>query len=135
MTYEEQLKDERWYEKRNEILRRDKNTCQSCGCSNRPMHVHHLKYLISAMAWEHPNWLLITYCDTCHNTEHLIGEDNRNIFEELIQTETIYIRPLAQLCVLIEKYPPFYERLRTFLNEMLIESLRHQEAQAVKSDL
>jgi hypothetical protein len=121
MDYNEQMKDERWYEKRNEILRRDNNTCQSCGCTNRPMHVHHLKYLAGALAWQHPNWLLITYCDTCHNTEHLIGEDNRKIFNEL-------------LCVLIEKYPPFYHRLKDFLNESLIECLRYQEAEAVRPD-
>lgn len=74
--------------------------------------------------------MLVTYCDKCHETEHLIGDVNREIFYELIDANEIYIKPVAQLCVLIEKYPPFYMRLKAFLNETMIEYLRQKEAES-----
>lgn len=39
--YQELLKDPRWIKRRNEILTRDKNTCQSCGAQDKYLHVHH----------------------------------------------------------------------------------------------
>lgn len=82
--------------------------------------------------WDYPNWLMVTYCNVCHETEHLIGEVNREIFYELIDANDLYIKPIAQTCILIEKYPAFYPRFKSFLNEMMIEYLRQREAESVK---
>lgn len=43
--YQELLKDPKWISKRNQILSRDKNTCQFCGCQDRYMQVHHKRYI------------------------------------------------------------------------------------------
>lgn len=123
----EQLNDPRWLAKRNEILSRDKNTCQSCGRIDARMHVHHLRYVPYKDIWDYPNWMMVTYCATCHETDHLIGDKIAENLHELINTDNIYVKPLAQLTVLIEKYPPFYPALKKFLNENIMEYLRFKE--------
>lgn len=77
--------------------------------------------------------MMITYCDRCHNTEHLIGEAISENLYSLLDADKIYVKPLAQLTVLIEKYPPFYPRLQTFLNEMIMEYQRQKEAEEFKA--
>lgn len=44
-SYQEWLKDPRWIKRRNEILTRDKNTCQFCGAQDKYLHVHHKYYI------------------------------------------------------------------------------------------
>jgi len=73
MTYAEQLQDERWIEKREEIKTRDFGMCQNC-MSCRNLNVHHKKYVKGLMAWEYPDWFLITLCQRCHEKEHIHTE-------------------------------------------------------------
>lgn len=69
MTYEEQLKDERWITLRREILLRDYSMCRKCfSCEN--LHVHHKQYIEGRMAWEYDHLYLITLCEKCHKKEH-----------------------------------------------------------------
>lgn len=124
MKYVDKLKNPRWQKKRLEIFQRDNFTCQSCGSTEKTLHIHHLKYLPGKQPWEYENWFLITYCDICHESEHLIGDVTRESLFELIEANKIYFKPLAQLCILIEEYKPFYMRLKAFLNEMMIENLK-----------
>lgn len=63
------LKDKRWIKRRNEILTRDRNTCQYCGANNRYMHVHHMRYEEGKKPWEYDDDDLITLCDNCHENE------------------------------------------------------------------
>ncbi len=69
MTYEEQLKDERWIAKRQEIIDRDWGYCTKC-MSTKNLQVHHLYYAPNKMAWEYPGNALITLCRDCHQLEH-----------------------------------------------------------------
>lgn len=69
LTYAEQLKDVRWYFKRNEILLRDNNKCRKCGVTNN-LHVHHKEYHRRQLAWEYNNIYLITLCASCHKEIH-----------------------------------------------------------------
>lgn len=71
MTYEEQLKDKRWLNKRTEILIRDNFTCQQTGCAQKGdyMEVHHLDYFYGLRAWEYPNDMLLTLCHDHHKLE------------------------------------------------------------------
>lgn len=69
MTYQEQLKDERWIAKRNEVLLRDYNMCRKC-YSCEDMQVHHKQYIEGRMAWEYDNLYLISLCGECHRKEH-----------------------------------------------------------------
>jgi 5-methylcytosine-specific restriction endonuclease McrA len=69
MTYEEQLKDERWLYLRNRILDRDWRICQHC-LTGKGLQVHHRYYDEGKMAWEYPDLALITLCKKCHEAEH-----------------------------------------------------------------
>lgn len=69
LTYEEQLKDERWLTLREEVIERDFRICQKC-MSGKKLHVHHRYYLEGRLAWEYPISALITYCESCHKEEH-----------------------------------------------------------------
>jgi 5-methylcytosine-specific restriction endonuclease McrA len=67
--YSKQLETKEWYSKRFEILERDRNTCQQCGCKKN-LHVHHKWYEKGRMAWEYENDALITLCKPCHEKVH-----------------------------------------------------------------
>lgn len=73
-SYQEWLKDPRWIKRRNEILTRDKNTCQFCGAQDKYLHVHHRKYFDGFLPWEYPDSTLVTLCEDCHKYIH----DNAN---------------------------------------------------------
>lgn len=68
--YQELLKDPKWISKRNQILSRDKNTCQFCGAQDKYLHVHHKEYWDGHLPWEYPDEMLITLCDECHRYMH-----------------------------------------------------------------
>jgi len=69
--YSNKLKDPRWQKKRLEILQRDEFTCQKCGDMESTLHVHHKRYIPSNDPWEYPDFLLITLCENCHESEML----------------------------------------------------------------
>ena len=69
MTYEEQLKDQKWIERRKQIKNRDNNECQVC-LSKKKLCVHHKKYIYGTLAWDYEDRYLITLCDNCHKLFH-----------------------------------------------------------------
>ena len=79
--YQELLKDPKWISKRNQILSRDKNTCQFCGCQDRYMQVHHKRYIKGKKPWEYEDKDLITLCNRCH--EYITYEKN-SLYESFI---------------------------------------------------
>ena len=86
MTYEEQLKDPRWYALRDKVLKQDGYTCRYCG-SRENLQVHHMKYEPGKMAWEYPMDVLLTLCKRCHEGEHRLGFAKGS---HLRQTKSIY---------------------------------------------
>ena len=108
-TYQDLLKDQRWIKKRNEILARDKNTCQFCGAQNRYLHIHHKKYEKGMKPWEYANDDLITLCDRCHEN---VTNDSRELYQNFL-----YLRDSmrtfgfsdAVICTLLERLGAFYE--------------------------
>lgn len=124
--YRQKLQDPRWQRKRLEIFQRDNFSCLSCGRNDLPLHVHHLSYLIGKEPWDHPNFLLATYCEYCHNSEHEYNmrEPLNDFIIELIKDNHLMIQPVAQLCVLVEKYEPFRIHLKAFLKEQMIAYLK-----------
>ena len=68
-SYSEKLKDPRWQKKRLKILERDDWTCQRCKSKTETLHVHHRRYLPNTQPWDHPDKLLLTLCDICHELE------------------------------------------------------------------
>ena len=73
-TYDNLLQDERWQNKRNEILQRDKHKCSYCG-SDINLQEHHKYYNKypdgkKVNPWDYPNDALITLCNDCHKEVH-----------------------------------------------------------------
>lgn len=85
-TYKELLKDPRWIKRRNEILTRDKNTCQFCGKSDRYLHIHHKVYEKGKKPWEYEDKDLITLCDRCHEEETEMNSLVYDDYKELRDT-------------------------------------------------
>lgn len=117
MTYEEKLLDPRWQKKKAQILDRDNYKCKSCGSEHITLHAHHIFYLPDTEPWDYKDEDLITLCEICHNTQHLIGNILQSYLLELIRENPLMIHMVAQLCVLTEKVPEFTESLRLFLKK------------------
>lgn len=113
--YLEKLKHPLWQKRKGEILERDKFTCRSCGSKDITLHAHHLIYIKDAEPWDYPDELLITYCEVCHNTQHLIGTVLKDELLTLIKDNPLMIHLIAQACILTDKLPNFTDQLRDFL--------------------
>ena len=118
-AYLEKLRSPLWQRKRLAIFTRDNWTCVCCGRSDLPLHVHHLIYLPGLEPWEYQDHSLITYCEICHNTEHLIGNQLQESLLEIIKNNTLLIKPVAELCVLCEKFDGFGPILKKFLKDSM----------------
>ena len=79
-TYQETLKDPRWIKRRNEILSRDKNTCQFCGAQDRYLHIHHKLYDSTKKPWEYDDTALVCVCEKCHEQITNISRDLYDVF-------------------------------------------------------
>lgn len=119
MTYIEKLLDPRWQKRKGEILHRDNFTCKSCGRKDITLHAHHIFYIEDTEPWDYSDDALITYCEVCHNTEHLIGNTLQGYLLELIKENPLMIHIVAQMCVLTEKVPEFTDALRVFLKKQM----------------
>ena len=71
MTYEEQLKDERWQKKRKEVLDAKGYACAICG-KRSDLQIHHLEYKSGKMAWEYPMSNFVVLCSKHHKEIHNI---------------------------------------------------------------
>lgn len=69
-SYSALLKDPRWQRKRLEVMQADGFTCQCCFRKDKPLNVHHKKYIQGAMPWEYDTRDLITLCEECHERYH-----------------------------------------------------------------
>lgn len=130
-TYSEKLRDPRWQKKRLDIFNRDGWVCQSCdrNCLDLRLtaHIHHILYLPDCEPWEYDDKYLATYCEFCHETEHLIGDQINKSLIQIITDKRIYIKPISQLCILTDKWSPFYDQLKTFLNGSMINYLESKK--------
>ncbi len=124
VDYSEKLKDPRWQRRRLSVFERDNWTCQSCNRTDKTLHVHHLKYVSGLEPWEYDLSLLITYCDLCHNTEHLIGDKIHESLIEIVRSNKLLIKPVAELCILAEKWSEFPGKLKSFITESMISYLK-----------
>lgn len=74
-TYGASLFRPEWRAKREEILKRDLNSCVICN-SNNSLQVHHRQYHFIVrenrfkLPWEYSENLLITLCESCHKRGH-----------------------------------------------------------------
>lgn len=69
------LFDQRWKQRRQQILHRDNQKCVICLATEK-LHVHHRQYhFIKALQkfkspWEYEDRLMITLCEKCHQRGH-----------------------------------------------------------------
>lgn len=80
MDYKDQLKTSAWLRVKYEVMARDNFVCVNCLCDNfeRQLEVHHVAYYPDKrMAWEYPDYMLVTLCRKCHQKEH----DDNDIFK------------------------------------------------------
>lgn len=111
MTYIQKLQDERWKEKRQEVIERDDYKCQRCHRDDLIFNVHHLQYRKGREPWEYRNDDLLTLCCDCHevvNTKTPIGE--------ITNPWLVYERMKKQLSVMS---PREYEDAISNLSNML----------------
>ncbi len=69
-SYEEQLRNPQWEEKRELIIKRDNHRCKMCGKYGPSLSVHHRYYLYKHKAWEYNDEVLVTLCRKCHEFIH-----------------------------------------------------------------
>jgi 5-methylcytosine-specific restriction endonuclease McrA len=70
LIYSDQLRDARWIQKRDSIIKRDTSRCIRC-CATSHLDVHHTYYENDGRsAWEYDDESLVTLCRSCHNYVH-----------------------------------------------------------------
>lgn len=102
-NYSELLKNPLWQRKRLEILGRDNFVCQSCGVTNRTLHVHHCYYERGKMPWEYPPEALITLCEICHEEERNGNEEQKDILLDLLDRKGFVVQDIKNLINSIKK--------------------------------
>lgn len=70
MTYAEQLRHPNWQRRRLEILSAAGWQCTCCYAQDKPLHVHHRRYIRGRMAWDYEDADLQALCDDCHLEQH-----------------------------------------------------------------
>ena len=103
MTYSEKLKHPKWQKKRLEIMQRDGFRCRSCGNDDNQLHVHHILYDSQYKnPWDYPDYLLITFCNNCHELEHGIIPEGlaMSILLDLIKISFQYSTTRSPTCML-----------------------------------
>lgn len=118
MTYSEKLKDPRWKEKRDVILRRDNRTCRWCGAKGGEMEVHHTIYF-GLDPWEYRDESMITLCPICHSeAERLLHEIK--VYLAFIQMDKIWqldnVRVLL-MRFLVERNKYDYQQLQCLMRD------------------
>ena len=74
-SYRKLLSDKRWKKRREDILKRDNYKCTVCS-SKEYLQVHHKQYHFHNLTrtykkpWNYPDYLLVTFCRTCHDNGH-----------------------------------------------------------------
>ena len=69
-----QYRSKWWMETSKRIKSRDHNTCQMCGCNDKPLSVHHLCYGKDGSIMVEDD-SLITLCDECHESQKYYREE------------------------------------------------------------
>jgi len=93
IPYKMQLRSPQWLERKSEILNRDGYTCRLCDNMDLEiLDVHHIGYISDGrMAWEYPDYLLVSLCRKCHQKEHDLNHVGNR--QKVIQWITKLILP------------------------------------------
>lgn len=83
LSYFEQLKHPNWQRKRLEMLESANWECTNCGSKETTLHVHHKQYIKGRMAWEYEPHELQVLCENCHQYEHQIGDEMKELLAQI----------------------------------------------------
>lgn len=78
-SYSELLRDPRWQKKRLETLERAGWKCHNCKDTTSTLNVHHKQYRRGAAPWDYPDHDLQVLCETCHELEHAVLDNLKEI--------------------------------------------------------
>jgi len=84
MSYSRKLRDARWQRVRLKVMERDAWRCQASDCrspENTMLHVHHKQYFPQRDPWDYPLENLITYCEKCHEAQHVKPDGGWSLVE------------------------------------------------------
>jgi hypothetical protein len=70
VSYSDDLRHPKWQRRRLEILSRAEFRCERCNADDRPLHVHHKRYVEGFQPWDYADEDLIALCEVCHQLEH-----------------------------------------------------------------
>lgn len=82
MDYHEFLNTPWWNAVRDYKRRREDNTCEKCGCTDKTLHIHHPNYEIRGYEDKYIDTLQCL-CEDCHKEAH---NKNKEIEEEFIKS-------------------------------------------------
>lgn len=76
LAYQEKLSDERWSEKKAQIIQQRGAHCEKCSARNpKQLHLHHNIYIEGKEPWDYDDEYLTLLCKKCHEQIHKnIGE-------------------------------------------------------------
>ena len=94
------LKDNRWINKRKKVKDKVKNKCSNCGFEG-VLDVHHLYYIKGKHLWEYPYKALVALCRGCHTKWH--EEHNLEYRAEIYSENKEYQSPKKQKTYFVTK--------------------------------
>lgn len=81
MDYKTFMNSNEWRVQSHRVRKRDNDTCQLCGCKDKQMHAHHLKYLDDFTKVDDKD--IITLCIECHRNLHNAKIELKNSLAEV----------------------------------------------------
>ena len=78
--YNQQLDDNRWKLKAENIRIRDKHECRLCGAKKTQLDVHHIRYIPGREAWDYDDGDLVTLC---HKRPEYQDEEVKQYFADV----------------------------------------------------
>ena len=82
-TYWQLLRRPEWQKRRLEMLSKSEWTCSSCMATDANLHVHHRQYFKDRMPWDYTDDQLIVVCDICHESEHYLLDELKEIVSRM----------------------------------------------------
>ena len=131
-----QYRSKWWMETSKRIKSRDHNTCQMCGCNDKPLSVHHLCYgKDGSIRVEDDS--LITLCDECHESQKYYREECNELLgdirSKLTDFEIYHILQYISNSFLSVEGIPIWMRNKTPQLEIPKEFAESNEAQMLEN--
>ena len=86
-NYSELLRNPKWQKKRLEIMSRDNFQCQVTFFKDKPLCVHHKRYIKGRKPWEYEDEDLITVTEDIHKAMHKLFKTNNSFADFAVSLE------------------------------------------------